>query len=515
MRSINADQSELEYITVEKAIKDIAEFWPFVLRRGACSVFEAAMAYIISQKDVDLLGAYAAYQSLTNLTLGLLYASIFPLVTLISSAKREEEAALNEDEKNAAREKVKMIWRQGVIFSAMLSVPAVAFGLTVSPIFEAFKQPKVVLENSQRFLAYSAGGFAADLFYRLSARTVTGLGVKKSILFGDMIDHCFELVLAYAFLNGKLGAPELGIAGVGLAYTISKMITLLGHMTYIFLSPGCFGFDYTPYHLFQLSGPFFDKSIFKKLISAGIPDGMSRALSKTGSLLVVMFCGGFGTAPLAGIQVATIYSNFASFYMSAVYNAACNKIGRYVSIFGDTENRYDAETKHIAASNVKTYAQLLMKFCFFMSMIACGVAFLLSRQLAALLIDNKNEAHQSHLSTVATFLKIQGVFELISGVNTPVASVLTAMLDNRFMLFATVIFELAINPGAAAAMHFGFRKSADWIFAASDTGSALIILFVLARCYSQLNAFIRKSEAVAADDADIEENDDERRSFIP
>ncbi|MCX7125302.1 MAG: hypothetical protein NTU49_06050, partial [Gammaproteobacteria bacterium] len=273
------EDRDLEIITVRQAAKEVAQFWPFVLRYGINAGSNATLCYAIAQKDLDLLGAYAAYSSATSLAIGLLYASIFPLMTLMSDAKGQEDDAQKKydkkpTEKNLkaikrAQKKVRAIWRQGFIFSSLLSVPAVVFGMTASPVFELMKQSQVVVDNSRLFLAYSSGGFAADVFYRWTARTVTGLGVKKSILIADGADNLIELALAYAFLNGKFGAPELGIAGVGLAYSISKVFTVLAHLTYIYTSPRCLGFDYTKYNLFSLSGPFFNKK--KSLKSCSWP----------------------------------------------------------------------------------------------------------------------------------------------------------------------------------------------------------------------------------------------------
>ncbi|MCX7125303.1 MAG: hypothetical protein NTU49_06055 [Gammaproteobacteria bacterium] len=207
---------------------------------------------------------------------------------------------------------------------------------------------------------------------------------------------------------------------------------------------------------------------------AGIPDGLSSTLSALGSMMVVLFCGRSGTAPLVGIQAAQIFSDFANFHASAVYNVGCNKIGRYVSILNDKKNKFTVETKNIAAQNARIYAALLIKFCLVMSSLACGVAFLFAKQLAAILVDE---------------LKIQGVFQLISGLNLPASCVLAAVLDNRFILYATTIFEMGVNPGAAAAMHYGLNKTPEWVFAASEAGTALMTLLFMKRCYDKFKAF--------------------------
>ena len=80
-------------------------------------------------------------------------------------------------------------------------------------------------------------------------------------------------------------------------------------------------------------------------------------------MLVVMFCGQLGNEPLVGMQIASIYSGFANFHMSAVLNAACNKIGQYHEILTDEKNEFTDETKNAAVRNIKIYTKLLIAGC--------------------------------------------------------------------------------------------------------------------------------------------------------
>ncbi|OGT44406.1 MAG: hypothetical protein A3F13_01860 [Gammaproteobacteria bacterium RIFCSPHIGHO2_12_FULL_40_19] len=99
------------------AAKDLAAFWPFVLRIGVSSVSDAIMTYIIAQKELDLVGAYTAYQSAIGIAIGFLYSSIFPLVTLMADAKGKEDDNESDAAKADARQKIQLIWRQGIIFT--------------------------------------------------------------------------------------------------------------------------------------------------------------------------------------------------------------------------------------------------------------------------------------------------------------------------------------------------------------------------------------------------------------
>ena len=334
------ENKQVERLTSKDAALEMVGFWPFLLRIGVSAAEQAALSWIIAQESIELVGAFSAYQSLIGLATGLLYASIFPVNTLISEARKKEEDAVKEGDEvkaNKARQEIQLIWRQGILFATGLSAIALAFGFSSSGIFKLMEQPEVVQEHSKSYMLCATPGFVADMFYRLTARTTTGLGVRKSVLVGDVLDNIAEASLSYLLLNGVAGLPKLGLAGVGLAYTISKVLTLAGHLAYMYASPKLFKFDYAPYQFFDFSGPMYDKKLFNKLISAGIPDGVSSLTSSVASMLVVMFCGHSGVPALVGNQAASVYSQFSNFHLSTVFNIATNRIGQYNDVFRNKE----------------------------------------------------------------------------------------------------------------------------------------------------------------------------------
>ncbi len=507
-------QQTSDELTACGAVKEIAEFWPFLLRFGISAVEVAVLSWVIADKELDLVGAYAAYQSAIYLAIGLLYASIFPVNILISEAKEKEDEALEEGDHakvEMARKEVQTVWRQGILFATILSVPAVVFGFTASPLFKLMNQPDKVQAHSKNYLMYSAPGFVADIFYRLTARATTGLGVRKSILVADVIDNIAEVTLAYILLNGKLGLPEMGMGGVGLAYTISKTMTFLGHLAYMYFSPARFKFDYSLYNLFDFSGPFFHWELFKKLISAGIPDGLSSVLSGVAGMLVVMFCGHSGTPALVGVQAASVFAGFANFHMSTIFNVATNRIGRYNHIVRDEKNEYSLEKKQVAANNIILYTKLMSGACILISLLACGLTFLIPRQLSTLLVDDNNVTQQAHLNSAMSFLKVQGVLEVIGGAAATPYCVLAGMLDNAFLAKLAFLCEVLINIGSAATTRYALDKDASWVFASTGPGFTVMTIALLLRCYQKLKNFSGGLEVETADNREttLVVNDDQ------
>lgn len=477
---------EIERLSLSAALKEITRFWPLIVRFAAHATSSAVMAFVIEEKSLELLAAYTAYETTIDLCCGFLESSTNAVLTYTSDAKAQEDEAIKQGDLETLemiREKIRSIWHQGLFYCTILSVPAVIFGVSASPMFKLFNLPSVVLDNSKQFLYYSSAGFVAEIFYTLSARLISGLGVLKSILVLDILDHFLKFAFSYAFLEGKFGLPELGIAGVGLAYSISKIITCTLHYTYLFVSPTCCGVNLKPYQLHKR--PRFDTEQFKKIISAGFPEALASVFSGISSMMVMMFCGQKGTGPLIGLQAANVLKDFSNFHMCAVLNASCNRIGQYHHVI-HSENQYSHEERHNAIRNTKIYAGIMLVTCFILSLISCALSFLVPTQLIKLLI---HENKSSHMAMTVNFVKIQGVVSIIEGLENPANCILSALLDNKFILWSAIAFELILNAGAASIVRFGFEKDADWVFAAANSGAFFMMVAYMARCYIKLKRF--------------------------
>lgn len=131
-------------------------------------------------------------------------------------------------------------------------------------ILAQFVDSKQVYESSLKYLEYRNYsiflgflGFALIAFY-------TGTGKTGIIIVSTTILALVNVVLNYSLIFGKLGLPEMGIAGAGLASTIAESIATVFLLLYTI-----FNRSLNEYRIFKVFK--FDFSLIKKLVNLSAP----------------------------------------------------------------------------------------------------------------------------------------------------------------------------------------------------------------------------------------------------
>ena len=127
-----------------------------------------------------------------------------------------------------------------------------------------FVKSPSVYQKSLEFLHYrsygvffSYGGLAMISLY-------TGVARTKFIMFDTSMLGILNIVLCYGFVFGKLGLPDMGIAGAGLASTIAEGVAFAAFVVYMF-----FDKINERYHLFQPRP--IDLDLIKRQMKISIP----------------------------------------------------------------------------------------------------------------------------------------------------------------------------------------------------------------------------------------------------
>ena len=116
-----------------------------------------------------------------------------------------------------------------------------------------------------------------------------------------IVMHLSNIVLNYAFIFGKLGAPEMGVAGAGLASALSVAI---GSATYFFL-----GFRHARQHGF-LRG-LANRKETSALVRVSVPSGIQQLFFAASFVVMFWIIGKIGTAELAAANVLITVTLFA------------------------------------------------------------------------------------------------------------------------------------------------------------------------------------------------------------
>lgn len=187
--------------------------------------------------------------------------------------------------------------QQGFWLAAMLALPGVAVLLAPGPLLALAEVPPDVAELACRYLAATAAGLPALLFYRSFYAFNNAVGRPRALMAISAIVTSVHLPLAWALTNGAAGLPELGGAGCGVSTAIINWLALLCGLTYLVRNRA-----YRQYHLFSRWRPPHPGEL-GKLLRLGLPMGLSTFIDISSFTLIAILVARLGVETVAGHRV--------------------------------------------------------------------------------------------------------------------------------------------------------------------------------------------------------------------
>lgn len=187
--------------------------------------------------------------------------------------------------------------QQGFWLAAMLALPGVAVLLAPGPLLALAEVPPDVAELASRYLAATAAGLPALLFYRSFYAFNNAVGRPRALMAISAIVTSVHLPLAWALTNGAAGLPELGGAGCGVSTAIINWLALLCGLTYLVRNRA-----YRQYHLFSRWRPPHPGEL-GKLLRLGLPMGLSTFIDISSFTLIAILVARLGVETVAGHRV--------------------------------------------------------------------------------------------------------------------------------------------------------------------------------------------------------------------
>lgn len=124
-----------------------------------------------------------------------------------------------------------MILWIGILFGLFFTLISLFFPEQAMSLFTA--DPKVIAigANYQRLLAFS---YLPAMVFGSYQATLRADGLVKLPLYVSLATVPLEAILDYGFIFGKLGLPELGVKGAGLATTLATLIELVVFLSIVY-----------------------------------------------------------------------------------------------------------------------------------------------------------------------------------------------------------------------------------------------------------------------------------------
>ena len=235
-------------------------------------------------------------------TLNAIVLAIVPIVSHLIGKKREEE--------------IPVMVRQFLYIAVLISIILViALNTLAAPIVDSLGMDAKIATITKNYLYYESFGVLSIFLYVVLRSFMDSLGLTRLSMIMMIISVPVNVTLAYGFIFGKFGMPELGGAGnaiaVSLTYTVLFFIALFLTLKHPKINK---------YKIFKKEGIRF--KYWGEIFKLGIPIAIATALETVVFSTLSLMVSRFDTTIIASHQAALNFSGFLYSLPISVANTA-------------------------------------------------------------------------------------------------------------------------------------------------------------------------------------------------
>lgn len=235
-------------------------------------------------------------------TLNAIVLAIVPIVSHLIGKKREEE--------------IPVMVRQFLYIAVLISIILViALNTLAAPIVDSLGMDAKIATITKNYLYYESFGVLSIFLYVVLRSFMDSLGLTRLSMIMMIISVPVNVTLAYGFIFGKFGMPELGGAGnaiaVSLTYTVLFFIALFLTLKHPKINK---------YQIFKKEGIRF--KYWGEIFKLGIPIAIATALETVVFSTLSLMVSRFDTTIIASHQAALNFTGFLYSLPVSVANTA-------------------------------------------------------------------------------------------------------------------------------------------------------------------------------------------------
>jgi putative MATE family efflux protein len=320
---------------------------------------------------------------------------------------------------------------------------AISLGLTLPaftlshPLASVFRLEPHTIELAADFIRWLAPFQIAFAVHFALGSALRAAGDTRTPLWVGALTNVVNVGLCYAFVYGRLGMPQLGVAGAAIASGIAFTV---GALAFVLLW-------WRGALVLQVGPPgVWERDRVRRILDIGYPAAIEQLVFQSGFLGFLWIVALYGTAPYAAYGIGVTILAFSFLVGFGFQIASSTLVGQYLGA-GDPEGAARSGWRALRGA-------LVAQTTFGLVIIACA------KPLARFMID---DAEVVRLTVV--FIYILGSVQPLMAIEAALGGALRGAGDTRFPLFA--VFSGLIGARVVLASLFAWRGfSVEWIFAA-------------------------------------------------
>jgi multidrug resistance protein, MATE family len=310
--------------------------------------------------------------------------------------------------------RISSLFQHGLWINIATAVLLIVVILMLSQGLHFLDQPEEVVQITIPYLLIITASMLPFMIFQTFKQFAEGLSQTKQAMYVTIFCNLVNVFLNWVLIYGKLGAPELGLNGAGIATLISRILMPILLGWYMIRAR-----RYAHFNL-QLGIRKLRFFMINRILKIGLPTGFQYIFEVSAFSAAAVMMGWIGVNALAGHQIALNLASI-SYMMAAGLSTAgmirvSNQIGK-------------GDPKAMREAGMVVFGMVLV------FMFTCAVIFIVFRYtLPTFYIDDLEVIQIS-----ATLLVIAGLFQLSDGVQVVGLGVLRGMEDVKFPTIITLI----------------------------------------------------------------------------
>jgi MATE family multidrug resistance protein len=422
-------------------------------------------------------GAIGHIISFTLLMFGAgLLAALDPLITQAFGAGRHDAVGAH--------------MRRGLVLATVIAVPISLAMVNLAPLLRRMGEPSGVVVDATLYARYLIAGTLPYLLFLVLRQTLQAMSVVAPALRAIVAANLVNALTNYALIFGHWGLPSLGAAGSACATAAARWIMFFWLLAEARRPLGRL-FDrpapLTPAGPEAAPPPpaspraepparqrFRDAAAgraarepaalrhYTLLLRIGLPIAAHNTLELSLFMVAGLLIGRFGTAPLAGHQIALLLASLSFMLPLGISGAATTRVGNAIGR-GDMPG-----ARRTAAVCLGLGAGVMTLF---------AAAFALAPHALAAIFTDDPEV----IAAAASLLPIAALFQVLDGTQVVSAGILRGGADTAFPAVSALAgyWLLGLPLGYWMAFHLGFRSRGLWW--GITVGLAVVATLLVAR----------------------------------
>ena len=318
-------------------------------------------------------------------------------------------------------QRIGKLTRQGLWIALLLSIAGMPIIAHLDGLMQQFGQAETTVALSDTYLSVMAWGLFPAIAFATLRGTIVALSQARPVMFIVIAATLFNVVGNYVLAFGKLGFPEMGIAGLAIASVGAHWIMFLSLLAYMLW--------HKPLHEYSLFQNLhrLESRTLQQLLWVGGPIGIAAVLEYGLYTTVSFFMGALGTPILAAHQMVSQTVFLLFMVPLAMSYAATVRVGQW---FGQQDWRQIRQAAFVSIGSA----------ILFMS-IAGIVLFTFPRQIVGLYLDLNNPENTNTLNISILLMKIAAFGLIFDGIQRTANGVLQGLQDTRIpVLLGTLTY---------------------------------------------------------------------------